>query len=114
MIKVFIPGPYSIPIWRQFPDSKRYVWKNCEFYFEEPKEYDYLVVWGLEKELSTLCPKEKRLCFLGEPPYVKRYTKAFREQFGYVFGCQPKMIRRGEMQKLMPTLAWYIYVLSGF
>lgn len=106
MIKVFIPGPYSIPIWRQFPDSKRYVWKNCEFYFEEPKEYDYLVVWGLEKELSTLCPKEKRLCFLGEPPYVKRYTKAFREQFGYVFGCQPKMIRRGEMQKLMPTLAW--------
>ena len=62
MIKVFIPGPYSIPIWRQFPDSKRYVWKNCEFYFEEPKEYDYLVVWGLEKELSTLCPKEKRLC----------------------------------------------------
>ena len=93
MIKVFIPGPYSIPIWRQFPDSKRYVWKNCEFYFEEPKEYDYLVVWGLEKELSTLCPKEKRLCFLGEPPYVKRYTKAFREQFGYVFGCQPKMIR---------------------
>lgn len=106
MIKVFIPGPYSIPIWRQFPDSKRYVWKNCEFYFEEQKEYDYLVVWGLEKELSTLCPKEKRLCFLGEPPYVKRYTKAFREQFGYVFGCQPKMIRRGEMQKLMPTLAW--------
>ena len=37
---------------------------------------------------------------------MKRYTKAFREQFGYVFGCQPKMIRRGEMQKLMPTLAW--------
>ena len=45
MIKIYIPGPYSIPIWRQFPDSKRCIWKNCEFYFEEPKEYDYLVVW---------------------------------------------------------------------
>ena len=42
MIKVFIPGPYSIPIWRQFPDSKRYVWKNCEFYFEEPKEFTHI------------------------------------------------------------------------
>lgn len=108
MIKVFIPGPYSIPIWRQFPDPKRYIWQNCEFYFEEPKEYDYLVVWGLEKELSTLCPKEKRLCFLGEPPYVERYTKAFLEQFGYVFGCQPKMINSGLMRKLMPTLAWMV------
>ena len=106
MIKIYIPGPYSIPIWRQFPDSKRCIWKNCEFYFEEPKEYDYLVVWGLEKELPTLCPKERRLCFLGEPPYVKRYTKAFREQFGYVFGCQPKMINKGLMRRLMPTLAW--------
>ena len=51
MIKIYIPGPFSIPIWRQFPDSKRCIWGNCEFYFEEPKEYDYLVVWGLEKEL---------------------------------------------------------------
>lgn len=106
MIKVYIPGPYSMPIWRQFPDPERCIWKNCEFYFEEPKEYDYLVVWGLENELPTLCPKEKRLCFLGEPPYVKRYTKTFREQFGYVFGCQPKMISTGGMRKLMPTLAW--------
>lgn len=106
MIKIYIPGPFSIPIWRQFPDSKRCIWGNCEFYFEEPKEYDYLVVWGLEKELPTLCPKEKRLCFLGEPPYVKRYPKAFREQFGYVFGCQPKMINKGLMRRLMPTLAW--------
>mgnify|MGYP007061168934 CR=1 FL=1 len=61
---------------------------------------------GLKKNCQHCVRKKKRLCFLGEPPYVKRYTKAFREQFGYVFGCQPKMIRRGEMQKLMPTLAW--------
>lgn len=63
MIKVFIPGPYSIPIWRQFPDSKRYVWKNCEFYFEEPKEYDYLVVWGLKKNCQHCVRKKKDYVF---------------------------------------------------
>ena len=109
MIKVFIPGKLGLPIWRQFKTKHKYIWGNCEFFFEECNDYDYLVVIdSLSLEISTNTPISKRLLFLGEPPFVKHYTKSFRSQFGRVFSCQKKLIENGLAIKSNPILPWML------
>ena len=81
MIKVYIPGPFNIPIQRQFPNQKKTVWGNCEFVFQENDDYDFIVVIdSVKEEIKTQSPIERRILFLGEPPYVKIYNKKFIKQ----------------------------------
>ncbi len=109
MIKVYIPGPFNIPIQRQFPNPEKNVWGNCEFVFSEDDNYDYIVVIdSIKEEINTHCPIERRLLFLGEPPYVKIYNENFIEQFGHVYGCQEQLIRRGASETSIPLLPWML------
>ena len=109
MIKVYIPGPFNIPIQRQFPNQEKTVWGNCEFVFQENDNYDYIVVVdSIKEEIKTLCPIERRILFLGEAPYVKIYNKKFIKQFGHIYGCQEQLIRKGVSETSIPLLPWML------
>ena len=109
MIKVYIPGPFNIPIQRQFPDPAKTVWGNCEFVFSEIDKYDYIVVIdNLKEEIKTTLSKTKRIIFLGEPPYVKNYNKKFLKQFGEVYGCHQKKVEHGFVRLSIPLLPWMV------
>lgn len=109
MIKVYIPGYQQIPIWRQFVDENKYIWGNCKFFFGNCDNYDYLVVIDSLNTITKTClPKERRILFLGEPPFVKHYTRDFVGQFGHVYSCQQALINKGISEKSIPLLPWMI------
>ncbi len=96
MIKIYVHKVTSIPLWRQFKDQKNLVIGNCEFTFDENADYDYWVaftnVW--EPKLVKV-PKERRVFFYGEAPFILKYTKRFLNQFGHVYGCDPSYLKNG-------------------
>lgn len=108
MKHVFIPGPFSIPIQRQFKDTNL-IWGDTKFTFDEKEQYDFLVVIDeLSQPIETNCPPSRRFLFCGEPPMVKRYTRSFRKQFGIVFTCQKKLIKSNVAKPMIPLLPWML------
>lgn len=108
MQRVYIPGPYMIPFQRQLKNTD-HIWGNTKFVFDGQSEYDYIAVLdNIVNPIYTKCPKEKRLLFLGEPPMVKRYTKNYLNQFGYVYSCQRQLVDKHKAIKLMPMLPWML------
>lgn len=108
MIKVYVPGPYNIPIWRQF-QSHETIWGTTQFVFDENDDYDCVaVIDGISKSIETTCPKENRFFWTGEPPMVKRYTKAFLNQFGHVFSCQENLVSKINANISNPPLPWML------
>lgn len=108
MKHIFIPGPFGIPVQRQFKDNNL-IWGNTKFTFDEKEQYDYLVVLdGLPRPIETQCPLSHRFLFCGEPPMVKRYTKKFREQFGTVYTCQKQLVKKNKAKQMMPLLPWML------
>lgn len=64
MVKVYIPGPYNIPITRQFK-TEELVWGNTQFVFDANEDYDSIaVVDGISVPIVTTTPKENR--FFGQ------------------------------------------------
>lgn len=107
-IKVLLPTNHQIPLERQFPNGIA-EWGNCIFTFDENDEYDFLVVLdNLPREIRTACPKEHRLIFLGEPPYIKHYNTNFLEQFGFTFTCHKQLINKFDAQRNFPLLPWMV------
>ena len=53
MVKVYIPGPYNIPITRQFK-TEELVWGNTQFVFDANEDYDCIaVVDGISVPIVT-------------------------------------------------------------
>lgn len=53
MIKVYIPGPYNIPIWRQFKTDEA-KWGSTQFVFDENDDYDCIaVIDGISKPIEV-------------------------------------------------------------
>ena len=100
MIKVCVHKVTSIPLWRQFPVKDNFVIGNCEFTFDENDEYDYWVAFtNVWKPQEVKVPKERRIFFYGEAPFILKYTKAFLSQFGHVYGCDPAYVKNGVIEK---------------
>lgn len=108
MVKVFIPGPYNIPICRQFKSDEP-IWGDTQFVFDAKAEYDCIaVVDGISEPIATTCPKENRFFWTGEPPMVKRYTKSFLAQFAHVFSCQKNLVTNANAGLSNPPLPWFV------
>ena len=108
MVKVYMPGPYNIPIARQFKTNKL-VWGNTQFVFNASEDYDCIaVVDGISEPIVTTCPKENRFFWTGEPPMVKRYTKSFLSQFAHIFSCQKNLVSNSKARISNPPLPWMV------
>lgn len=108
MVKVYIPGPYNIPITRQFK-TEELVWGNTQFVFDANEDYDCIaVVDGISVPIVTTSPKENRFFWTGEPPMVKRYTKSFLSQFAHIFSCQKNLVANSHACISNPPLPWMV------
>lgn len=111
--KIYIPFDFEeenmLPYWRQFPDPKHMVWKDCIFTFEDCDDYDYLVVIdNIARPVKTHLPKSNRVLLIGEPPYVDKYDKAYIRQFGLVHTCIRCDFPGQRVINSFPALPWMV------
>lgn len=111
MKKIYIPFDFNednlLPLWRMFPDVNHTEWKDCIFTFEDCDDYDYIaVIDNIHYPIKTHCPRENRFVFLGEPPSVKKYSKAFIRQFGHIHTCIRDRYHEANIIQSFPALPW--------
>lgn len=111
--KIYIPFDFNednlLPLWRQFPIPKCTEWKDYIFTFRDCDDYDYLVVIdNLHYPFRTHCPRENRFVFLGEPPSIKKYSKAFIRQFGHIHTCIRNRYHNADVRYSFPALPWMV------
>lgn len=102
---VCVVSSSNIPLNRQLPIDWN---ENYEFSFgENISNCDFLVVLDdvLEEKECNVCRKNVIL-FTGEPPFVKIYPSPFLKQFGVIFTCQKKLVKKGIAHKSFPVLPW--------
>lgn len=62
--------------------------KDIVFVFDIHEDYDFVVVLDdAGFEFNCKVPKAHRLLYIGEPPFIKPYTRSYLCQFGFVSGC---------------------------
>lgn len=111
--KIYIPFDFTednlLPLWRQFPDTIRTEWKDCIFTFQDCDDYDYLaVIDNIHYPFKTHCPRSRRFVFLGEPPSVRKYSKAFIRQFGHIHTCIRNRYTDATVINSFPALPWMV------
>ncbi len=69
--------------------GRRAEWGDCSFFVnEDVDECDYwIVLEGLTRAESTVCPRNNRALITMEPPSIKRYRPSFLRQFREVVTC---------------------------
>lgn len=90
MFKIKVSYPYpNWPLLQQTPNSSG-IWGDCQFFINQDiKDCDYWVVLdGLLKTESAMCPKANTLLITWEPPTIRVYTERFIKQFANVITCQ--------------------------
>lgn len=108
MIKVKLSVPLTnFPFLRQTPGGTG-VWEDCKFYLnEEIESCDYWFVFdSLLKDEQTRCIPENVVLVTGEPSSVKRFNRAFLNQFGAVITAQ-KTIPHSQVVRSQTGLPWY-------
>ncbi len=108
MTIVFVPINTNIPLYKQFPDENN-IWENYKFVFSDScKDADYTVVFDdLVRPTTIPTDKEHTVLFTCEPPSVKEYPRNYLQQFGHIFTCHEKLIKKG-YNKCIPTLPWML------
>lgn len=108
MTIVFVPINTNIPLYKQFPDENN-IWENYKFVFSDScKDADYTVVFDdLVRPTTIPTDKEHTVLFTCEPPSVKEYPLNYLQQFGHIFTCHEKLIKRG-YNKCIPALPWML------
>lgn len=90
MIKVKVSTPNSlVPYIKMTPDSKGIV-GNFQFFIDQDvKEADWwVVVDGLSKKETVICPKENTILITQETEVVKKYDPKYVNQFNWVITSQ--------------------------
>lgn len=81
---------------------------DCFFTFDSNERYDYLVVLdSIPKPTKVTVEKSHRVLFLGETPFVKRYSSMFRNQFGVVCGCEKNGLYKN-IHHMMEIFPWFV------
>jgi hypothetical protein len=96
------------PLLRQTPGSLG-IWGGHQFLVNQNVEHcdAWVVLEGIDKPESTICPPEKVILLATEPPAIKNYHKKWLSQFSAVSSYQ-KNIVPGRLLKRNPTLPWWV------
>jgi len=110
MLKVKVTFPYSSPYLRGQTPNCSCIWDNIEFFINtEISSCDYwIVLYGLGKKESTICPPENTIFVTGEPVSVRKYEKLFLEQFATVVTAQ-NLISHPQVYYDHQILPWYVH-----
>lgn len=111
--KIYIPFDFNevnmLPYWRQFPDTQHTEWKDCIFTFDDCDDYDYLIVIdNIHQQFYTHVPKKQRLLLVGEPPYIRKYSKNYIRQFGIIHTCIRQEYPGQRLINSFPALPWMV------
>jgi hypothetical protein len=106
------PGSSTIfgtcPLLRQTPGSLG-IWGGHQFLVNQNVEHcdAWIVLEGLDKPESTICPPEKVILLAAEPRAIKTYHKKWLSQFSAVSSYQ-KNIVPCRLLKRNPSLPWWV------
>lgn len=109
-VKVTVPASDKERLLRQLP-GKTGIWKNYQFYINEPiEEADFWVVCYQKltnkTETCRVAP-ENTMYITWEPDSVYHFSKGFLNQFGRVVSCQ-EHLKHKNLVKDQPGLAWWM------
>ncbi len=109
MKKVFVPQNTKIPLYKQFP-TEQLVWGDYEFILGDScGECDYVVVLDtLSKPLQVRCKEGGLICFPMEAASIKKYPKAYLQQFDTIFCFQNYMMKEPNAKFSIPPFPWML------